>query len=130
MLLIYLDWYMNSGVYLFWVLIHTTRIVAKPIGKNNQPLFSKKKLRPFFSFRYQKDKKRDKCKDLSIKNRTRIVVKLVLFLFKFLWISLYLRNYSQVPNKQVGPNTRVGWLFWENFINEQAQIKEKEWKIC
>ena len=27
-------------------------------------------------------------------------------------------NYSQVPNKQVGPNKRVEWLFWANFINK------------
>ena len=26
-------------------------------------------------------------------------------------------HYSQVPNKQVGPNKRVGWLCWANFIN-------------
>ena len=32
--------------------------------------------------------------------------------------------YSQVPNKQAGPNKRVGWLFWANFINEKAQINE------
>ena len=27
-------------------------------------------------------------------------------------------TYSQVPNKRVGPNKQVGWLFWANFINE------------
>jgi hypothetical protein len=26
--------------------------------------------------------------------------------------------YSQVPIEQVGPNKRVGWIFWANFINE------------
>ena len=28
------------------------------------------------------------------------------------------KRYSQVPNKQVGPNKRIGWLFWANFMNE------------
>ena len=27
-------------------------------------------------------------------------------------------EYSQVPIKRVGPNKRVGWLFWGNFIKE------------
>ena len=26
--------------------------------------------------------------------------------------------YFQVPNKKVGPNKRVGWSFWANFINK------------
>ena len=30
--------------------------------------------------------------------------------------------YSQVPNKRVGHNKRVGWFFWANFINNKAQI--------
>ena len=30
--------------------------------------------------------------------------------------------YSQVPNKRVWLDKRVGWLFWGNFSNEQAQI--------
>ena len=25
--------------------------------------------------------------------------------------------YSQVPIKRVGPNERVGWIFYENFLN-------------
>ena len=33
-----------------------------------------------------------------------------------------LKEYSQVPNKWVGPNKRVGWLLWANFINKWAQI--------
>ena len=28
------------------------------------------------------------------------------------------KYYSQVPNKRVGPNKKVGWLLWANFINE------------
>ena len=36
----------------------------------------------------------------------------------------YVCSYSQVPIKQVGPNKRVEWIFWANFINEQAQINE------
>ena len=32
-------------------------------------------------------------KDLFIKNRTRTVVKLLLFLYEFLWISLYIPNF-------------------------------------
>ena len=46
--------------------------------------------------------------------------------------------YSQVPIKQVGPNKWIGWIFWADFINEQAQIKEQGgefanpvgWKKC
>ena len=37
-----------------------------------------------------------------------------------IWIYDFL--YSQVPNKRVGQNKRVGWLFWANFINDYAQI--------
>ena len=28
--------------------------------------------------------------------------------------------YSQVPNKQVGPNKRVGWIFYVNFLSKQV----------
>jgi hypothetical protein len=28
--------------------------------------------------------------------------------------------YSQVPIKQVGPNKRVGWIFYVNFLNKKA----------
>ena len=31
--------------------------------------------------------------------------------------------YSQVPNKQVGPNKRVGWLFWTYFISKLANFQ-------
>ena len=30
-------------------------------------------------------------------------------------------SYSQVPNKQVGPNKRVGWIFYVNFIKKGAK---------
>ena len=29
-----------------------------------------------------------------------------------------LQVYSQVLIKQVGPNKRVGWIFWANYINK------------
>ena len=32
--------------------------------------------------------------------------------------------YSQVPIKQVGPNKRVGWLFYVNLLNKYALIDE------
>ena len=32
--------------------------------------------------------------------------------------------YSRVPIKQVGPNKRVGWIFYVSSINVQAQINE------
>jgi hypothetical protein len=38
--------------------------------------------------------------------------------------------YSQVPIKQVGPNKRVGWIFWVNFLKIVGPNKQVVWKIC
>ena len=34
-------------------------------------------------------------------------------------------TYSHVPIKQKGPNKRVGWIFWANFIKRWAKMKKK-----
>ena len=35
--------------------------------------------------------------------------------------------YSQVPIKQVGPNKRVGWMFYVNFLKQVGPNKQVGW---
>ena len=36
--------------------------------------------------------------------------------------------YSQVPIKRVGPNKRVGWIFYVNFFKQVGPNKQAGWR--